>query len=302
MKRSIILTILFLVVGLINLQAGVGEKTEVNKTFKAVGKVEIKAVSGDCIIKKGSSGEIKVHLVYTYPKDKFEPVFIEDGNTLILKEEFLKKDEHEHGINGKSTWTVTVPEKTDIEFKAASGDFSAAGLKGNIHAKAASGDVRVEDLNGNLDVELASGDVLVENMNGNVNVKTASGDMKVSNSKGGFNLKCASGDIRAAGIVLTAESFFKSVSGDVSIEPGEALQFDMELESVSGDIVLNYNGKPVKGYFTFKGKKGDIESDIPFDNDDESKYSPFVKKYFKKGGDSPKISVSTVSGEIEFKR
>jgi DUF4097 and DUF4098 domain-containing protein YvlB len=299
MKRSTILMILFLLVGFLTLLPGEGEKTEVNKTFKAFGKVEIKAVSGDCIIKKGANGEIKVHLVYTFPKDKFEPVFIEEGNTLILKEEFKKNG---HGVSGGSTWTVTVPEKTDIEFKAASGNFSAAGLKGNIHAKAASGDVEVEDLNGDLDVELASGDVKVENLNGNLDAKTASGDMKISNSKGALSLKCASGDIQASGIALTAESTFKSVSGDVSIVAGAEVQYDMEIETVSGNIDLDYNGKPVEGYFIFKGKKGDIDSDVPLESENESKYSPFVKKYFKKGGDSPKISMSTVSGNIKFKQ
>ena len=175
-------------------------------------------------------------------------------------------------------------------------------MKGNIQSKSASGDVKVEDLNGDLEVELASGDVRVENLNGNLDAKTASGDMKVNNSKGTLKLKCASGDIQTSGIELTGDSFFKSVSGDVSIRVGAEVKFDMDIDTVSGDIVLDYNGKPVKGYFIFKGKKGDIDSEIPFENDHESKYSPFVKKYFKKGGDSPKISLSTVSGNITFKK
>ncbi|MCP5106398.1 MAG: hypothetical protein GY950_23635, partial [bacterium] len=86
MKRFTILTFIILSLVFLNLHAG--EKKEVNKTFKAKELVKIKTVSGDCVIKKGKSSEIKVHVVYTYPADKFEPIFEEEGNTLILKEKF----------------------------------------------------------------------------------------------------------------------------------------------------------------------------------------------------------------------
>lgn len=297
MKRFTILSILILSMLFVNLQAG--EKQVVDKTFKAKETVSIKTVSGDCIVKKGSSGEIKVHLVYTYPKDKFKPIFEEEGDTLILKEEFSKG---KGNIRGKSSWTITVPEKTNIKFKAASGDFSAAGLKGKMQVKMASGDATLKRIKGDLSIELASGDVHINKLTGDTKVSAASGDVEVKSAIGSFKIKCASGDITATGLVLTAESEIKSVSGTVTVELAESSQYDLDLHTVSGDILLDYNGNPVKGYFTFKGQKDNIDSDIPFDGKDGSKYNPFTKAYFEKGGDSPKVSMKTVSGNIKFKK
>ena len=64
-----------------------------DKTFKPKEMVKISIISGDCVIKTGSTSEIKVHLVYTYDNDEFKPVLAEEGNTLVLKEEFSKSGE-----------------------------------------------------------------------------------------------------------------------------------------------------------------------------------------------------------------
>ncbi|UCH92076.1 MAG: DUF4097 family beta strand repeat protein [Candidatus Aminicenantes bacterium] len=296
--QKTLLLVLMLSLLFLNVQAG--DKKEVNKTFKPKEIVDIKVVSGDCVIKKGNNSEIKVHLVYTYPPDKFEPVFEEKGNTLILKEEF-HKTEGKCNIHGESHWTVTVPEKTNIEFKAASGDLDVAGLKSSISAKLASGDVTVKDFKGKIKLKAASGELNVSDSTGEMTVGAASGDIELSNVKGTFNVKAASGDIDASGIEFNEPSNFEAVSGEVLVKLAKSSTVDLNLKTVSGDITLDYNGNPVKGYFKFKGMKGNIHSDIPFDNKEGSKYSPFVKKYFKKG-DSPEITLKAVSGDLTFKK
>jgi DUF4097 and DUF4098 domain-containing protein YvlB len=299
MKRLTILTVIFLSLVFLNLHTYSAEKKEVNKTFKPKEIVKIKTVSGDCVVKKGKSSEIKVRLVYTYPSDRFEPIFKEQGNALILKEEFTG-----HGdIEGKSSWTVTVPGKTDIDFSSASGDLFASGLESEVDAEAASGDIKVENIKGKLRMTAASGDIRVKKSDGNIVVKTASGDINIKSSKGVSEVKSASGDINATEIVLKAASAFKAASGDIRVELAKTSEYDIDLATASGNITLDYNGNPVKGYFEFKGKRRNINSDIPFDNEDEThKYSPFVTRYFKKGGSSPEISLQTVSGELEFKK
>ena len=299
MKRLTILVIIFLSMVFLSFYTYSAEKKEVNKTFKPREIVKIKIVSGDCVVKKGKSSEINVHLVYTYPSERFEPIFKEEGDTLILKEEFTG---HGH-MEGNSSWRVTVPGKTDIDFSCASGDFFVSGLESEVDAEAASGDIKVEDIKGRLRMQAASGDIKIKKSGGDIMVKTASGDIDISDSRGVFNIKCASGEINAAAIVLKEGSTFKTASGDIRVSLAKTAEYDMNLASASGNITLDYNGHPVKGYFEFKGKRRNINSDIPFDNEDESyKYSPFVTRYFKKGGGSPKISMKTVSGELEFKK
>ena len=297
-KKATLFTVIILSLLFLNLNAG--EKVEVNKTFKAKNTVKIKVVSGDCVVKKGGNSEISVHLEYTFPTDRYKPVFEEQGDTLILKEEFTKT--HNNSVRGSSSWTVTVPEKTNIDFKAASGDFSAADIKSTINARAASGDVKVTDFEGELTVKVASGQVTVKNAKGTMDIDTASGKISLSNTKAAFELKCASGDINASGIVLTGASTFKTASGEITVQLAETSAYDLELSGVSGDIVLDYNGNPIKGYFKFSGQKNNISAPFAFEDDDHDRYSPFVKKHFSKGGDSPRISLKAVSGELTLKK
>jgi len=301
LKQKAFLVVLMLAVLFLNAQAG--EKQEINKTFKPKELVKIHTVSGDCVIKKGKSSEIRVNLVHTYSTDEFEPIFEEEGNTLILKEKFHHKSKWGWNHKGKSTWTVIAPEKTNIEFSSASGDLDAAGLKSSISARAASGDITVKNFKGKLKVKAASGDIEVKQSGGEISVKAASGDIELSDAAGAFSVKTASGDIKAAGIHFTAASDFKSASGDILVELSKSNDSDLKFATASGNITLVYNGNPVKGYFVFKGMKGNISSEIPFDNKEKShQYSPFVKKFFKKGGDSPEISLKTVSGKLTFKK
>jgi DUF4097 and DUF4098 domain-containing protein YvlB len=292
--------LLMLMISLFFLNARAGDKKEVNKTFKPKEMVKIKTVSGDCVIKKGTGSEIKVHVVYTYPDDEFKVVFEEEGNTLVMKEDFLKK-EGKWSHHGKSHWTVTLPEKTKVEFKSASGDLDANGLMNGLSVKLASGDVTAKDIMGNIRIKSASGDVKINDSSGDMTAAVASGDITLSDVKGMFNIKAASSDIEANGIQFNEESSFKTVSGELLVKLSKSSRVDLSLTTVSGDVTLDYNGNPVKGYFEFKGKKGNISSDVPFDDNEKHGYSPFVTRYFNKG-DSPKITLKAVSGDLIFKK
>lgn len=292
--------LLMLMISLLFLNAQAGDKKEVAKTFKPKEMVEIKTVSGDCVIKKGSSSEIKVHVVYTYSDDEFEVVFEEEGNTLVMKEEFIKK-ERKWSHHGKSKWTVTLPQKTKVEFKSASGDLDVNGLMKGLSVKVASGDVTAKDILGNIRIKSASGDIDINDSSGEMTAAVASGDITLSDVKGTFNINAASGDIEANSIQFNEESSFKTVSGELLVKLSKSSTVDLNLTTVSGDVTLDYNGNPVKGYFEFKGKKGNISSDIPLQGKEKHSYSPFVTRYFNKG-DSPRITLKAVSGDLIFKK
>jgi DUF4097 and DUF4098 domain-containing protein YvlB len=152
-------------------------------------------------------------------------------------------------------------------------------------------------------IKTVNGDIRIKKSDGDIMVRTASGDIDINGSKGVFKVKCASGNFNAGGIVLQETSTFKTASGEIRVRLAKTSEHDMDLVSASGNITLDYNGNPVQGYFKFKGKRRNINSDIPFDNEDESyEYSPFVKRYFKKGGGSPVVTLQTVSGELAFKK
>jgi DUF4097 and DUF4098 domain-containing protein YvlB len=300
-RQHMVWVMMFAVI-FMGMQLVAGEKQEINKSFSAKEVVKIQTVSGDCLIQAGKGNKISVNLVYNYSTDYYTPTMTEEGNTLILKEEFKKRNTWTHGHNKTAKWTVTVPEKTKIEFSSASGDLKVHNLKSELSSRTASGDVKLEGFKGTIKVKAASGDIKVFDSEGNFMVKTASGDLKFEDVKGEFEAKCASGDIKIIDLQLTGASVFATASGDVRIKMAKTSAYDFSLSAASGDIHLDYNGNAVKGYFEFKGHKDEMSSDISFDGGDSGKYSRHVTKYFKRGGDSPKVTIKTASGDIKFRK
>ena len=315
-KTAFVLVSLMLV--LIVADVNAGREKEIIKTFDNKESVEINTVSGDCIVTKGNTEKIEVHLVYQIrPQDSFEPKFQERGNKLRLGERF-------HGSSsGYSRWTITVPDETRIRFSSASGEFSIEGLKGEISAETASGDITARNCAGEFDLESASGDIIINHFSGDVDVSTASGDIRavgidgvvslgtasggidVEGAKGEIELESASGDIDASEIVIQDMSAFQTASGKVRVQLAESPVHHLILSSASGRVVLDYAGNPVEGYVEFvsRADRGRIVSPFDFDDDEEFRDSGqwYVRKFFTKSADTPRIALETASGKVVLK-
>ncbi len=264
-------------------------------TFDAKESIRVKTISGDCIVKKGETDKIEVEVVSSYsPRDSFEPRAKATGRTVRLTEKM-------YGSNsGRSTWYVTAPEGTKIEFSSASGDLMIADMNGDFSAETASGDIQVENSSGEFEFSTASGDIEMIDCKGVFEVGTASGDIELTNCRGEFELGTASGDIDAVDVVLEFASTFNTASGDVEVQLGETAEFDLEVTTASGRATLDYNGHPIKGSFEFvsKDRRGRIK--CPFDFDDEQRFDrwgdTYVRKTFTRESEEPHINVETASG------
>jgi len=305
---------------------------ELNKTFKGVKEIRIKTVSGDCIVQKGSGDEVKVEVRFTYDERDFEPEMSQRRDRLELAENFRARG----SSRGQSTWTLTVPEDTDIDFSTASGDLEVTDLKSTIDASTASGDVTLRNirgeieistasgeiegrkLEGRLEISTASGDVDISDVNGNpefstasgniraarisgdLKMSTASGNLSVSNAAGEFELSAASGDVDARDLTLTERSSFSAASGDVEVSFAKSPEFDIKVSSASGDAIVNFNGNPIRGYIEMTAKTRNGRIKAPFDFDEEEVYyrgdAEYVTKIARKESDSPRIEISTASG------
>ncbi|RJR27214.1 MAG: hypothetical protein C4574_06485 [Candidatus Latescibacterota bacterium] len=314
---------------------------EVHKKFEGVKSVSLATVSGDCVVKIHTSGEVLVDLEYDVePEGSLKYRMDVRGGKLVLEEDWESK--RGSSMHGEVLWTITLPEGMDLKFSTASGDLSVTGPVGRVKASTASGDIEIVDVKGDIDVSTASGDVLLRNAAGEKDVSTASGDIRIENSyddihastasgrieavgsegdvnlstasgeidiadsKGAFNLSCASGEITAKGITIGGESNFSTASGSVEIVLAATSEYDIAMSTASGDITLNYNGKPVKGYFEFEARKrrGRISSPYDFENEEEYERQgdTYVRKSFSVGGKSPSIYFSTASGSIVLKK
>ncbi|MCP5049298.1 MAG: DUF4097 domain-containing protein [bacterium] len=336
MKKLNKLILFILIVGWLAPASGLArDKQEVRKSFSGKQAIRINTFSGDCQVKQGESEEIKVRFIHTYSNTAFQPQFLEEGNTLVLKEKLHLSE------SGNSKWYLTVPKGITIKFSTISGDFTVEGVTGNIQAGTVSGDMKARDCTGDLNLKSVSGDLEVEKLSGKItvrgvssdlkvkelagdmNIKTSSGDVeavylkgdavikspsgdiRVKNSSGSFEIKTSSGEIYASEIDFKKKSFFKTASGDVYVSLSGGLKHDLTLDSASGDAVLNFNGHPIEGYFEFRTKKGvgKIESPFPFEKEEEFEKwgKTYVIKSFKLDFDNPKVCIYTSSGTAKLK-
>ncbi|UCH62601.1 MAG: DUF4097 family beta strand repeat protein [Fidelibacterota bacterium] len=306
---------------LISLLAGqaLAVENKIEKVFKDIDRLDIELVSGDCVIKGGRGKKITVNLVYDYPENCFEPEFKESTGWLRLKERFRGYG----GCSGFSEWTITVPKGTRIEFSSASGELSMSGCEGEFALESASGRIEIEksggefeidnasgrvtisSSNGDFEIDNASGRIRVRDVSGQFEIDNASGDIGIEDARGRFKVDNASGDIDADKVLIDDDSIFDTASGDIVISIAKSPEHDITLESASGDILLNYNGNPVSGFFEFSARKdrGKIIAPYRFDKEKEHEYNDrvYVIKSFTRDKDTPGITLSTSTGRVELK-
>ncbi|MFB0515446.1 MAG: DUF4097 family beta strand repeat-containing protein [Candidatus Neomarinimicrobiota bacterium] len=324
---------------LVPLMAGqlLAKEETIHKTFKKIKTLDIETVSGDCIIEAGKGDNVVVDLVYDYPDDCFEPAFKQSGDRLQLEEHFRGYG----GCSGSSEWTITVPKDMRIDFSSASGNLSVSDCTGKFGLESASGYIEIDqcegkyeidNASGRIEISISKGDFEVDNASGRIAISNSEGDFKVDNASGHIRMQDvsgqfeldnasgdieidnivgqlkvdnASGDIDATRAVIEDMSDFDTASGDISVTLAKSPEHDITLDSASGNVVLNYNGNPVSGYFEFSARKdrGKIDAPYKFDKEEEYEYQGrvYVRKSFTREKDTPRIVLSTASGKIELK-
>lgn len=319
--NSAVKTMILVFVSVLILGAGYAFADEINKEFDSRERVTIETISGDVEIQKGESDKIKVTIINNLkPRDAFEPVFKESGKSLQMEERILDRS------HGNITWIVTVPVGTEIKFSSASGDLTIEDISGKFRGSTASGDYNLYECQGIFDLNSASGDYDIEDCKGIFDMSTASGDYTIEDCEGEFDISSASGDFSIRNININERSSissasgdvtgrevivnqycnFSSASGDVDITLGASPKDDIKVGSASGDVLLDYNGNKMVGYFeiTAKRRNGHIRSDLDFDNEDEFRDNGqwYVRKSATLNGDTPFVSVGTASGRAELKK
>jgi len=298
MKKAIIvgLMLCFIAISCKTVETQEKKFSEITKTFSKKDVVNMNFVSGDCKIIKSESDNINVTVSYRIKdENSFEPQMNESDNSLTLTELFKVS------TSGEIKWKISIPAGTKINFNSASGDFKLNDLSAEIVVNTASGDAVIENSGGNIKINTASGDIKLLNTDGNLKFSTASGDIVINNSKSSFKISTASGDIKASNVALTDKSSFNTASGDVGVGLTSSPDYDISINTASGDAILNYNGNPISGHFelTVGRNSGDIVAPFKLDNETETgnNHSKKVKK-ITIDKETPVIKISSASGDI----
>lgn len=143
-------------------------------------------------------------------------------------------------IHGSGTLFFRVPAQTEVTVETASGDVRVNSLStGNLQARSASGDIQLSDCQTPLIAASLSGDITLRRARGEVDLTSASGDIEMSDVEGAMEAKSISGNIKGTGILLTADSLFKTVSGDIDVDLKNALNdLRYNLSTVSGGLTV----------------------------------------------------------------
>jgi len=275
-------------------------KKEIEKSFDAQEQVKIKLVLGDCLIKASPDNQIHVQLVYSYDDEYFEAKFREKSNSIVIQEKF-------HGQNGGgfSRWTISIPEKSEVEIETATGDINIEDVNGKYEGSSGTGSIEVLDAKGEFEFNSGTGSVIVEGSEGEFDLNSGTGRVKIENCKGEFDANSGTGRVRAQNITIEVEGDFNSGTGDVIVSHPMGTDFDLSVNSGTNDATVDMDGLPIEGFyeFTASARSGDIDSPIDFDTEEEyDDGGETMRKSFTRGKKSPRYYISTGTGTAELKR
>jgi hypothetical protein len=297
-----------------------GQK-EQTKTFKGIKSVKMSNSSGNCRIVKSTDGTVTVKLRYTYDDRDVENTMEQEGDRLVIRETF-----HANNVHGSSEWTISVPDGISVRYSTGSGSIRAEDLKadlnittgsgdlvftkvsGTIGGTTGSGDLELDGFKGELNINIGSGSAMIDNSEGDLDLNCGSGNIRVNQSKAAFKLNTGSGNIAGKSVSLSGASNFNSGSGDASVVLASSPQYDIFVNSGSGDAELNFNGNAIAGEVIMEASKehGKIVAPFEFDKTEEigrgNKDDLTVRKTAIKGKGTNKIKVGTGSGDAVLKQ
>lgn len=293
----------------------------INKSFNGVKNIRLSTASGNGTIKKGTGNEVKVTLEYTFDDEIYKPTFEQDGDRLIIDERF----ERSRSVRGYAEWTLEIPDGLELEFKTGSGNIEVVGLEINVLAKSGSGNIEMTDVtgefrmntgSGNIDLanvkgenqgNTGSGNIRLDRVEGNSDFNTGSGSIRGRSVSGAMDFNTGSGNITIDGATIQGNSRMNTGSGNAEVILEGELNFDLSLNTGSGNSILDFNGTAIAGEFRMEASsKSDIRAPFEFDRVSEKesgwRNSKRYTKEAKVGNKDIQIVISTGSGVSQVRK
>jgi len=128
----------------------------------------------------------------------------------------------------------------------------------------------------------------------------------VEDCQGDFDVNSGTGKVIAKNLTIEREAEFHSGTGSAEMTAPSGKDFDLEINSGTGDAVLDMQGKSLEGYFEFQAhsRKGEIICPEKFDKEEEygENGETYLRKSFTRGKETPRYFISTGTGEAELRK
>jgi hypothetical protein len=272
-----------------------GEALQLDVTTGS-GKIVIRAGAGNEAIVRG---EIRVNRRAIFGKPKnWEDIVreIENDPPIVLNGERLEVGHFSDRRLGKKvsiSYEITLPASSQVIANTGSGSISVSDIAASVEAHTGSGSIEVANISGPVTARTGSGSIDADGVGGEFRgstgsgrikmLQTAPGDVTVSTGSGSTELNGVVGAVRATtgsgGITvegrMTNDWDLDTGSGSVRVALPEDAAFDLDAESRSGDIEIDYS-LTVTGKISEKHLRGSV------------------------GGGGPELRIDTGSGEIQI--
>lgn len=190
--------------------------------------------------------------------------------------------------------TVIVPLKLEVEAKVVSAELMATRLDGKVVLGSVSGEIVGEELRGEVQLKTTSGDAKLRGSSARVSAETVSGSLALALNKVALVLTTVSGDV-----VIDAEEVTnlnaQTISGDVQLNATLSPQGNYRIATQSGDVTLNLERGGAE--LRFESMSGEL-SGARGDQAGSGSW-PRRSRALSVGGGGPKVSVSTMSGDLQ---
>lgn len=300
--------------------AWAAENGNFDRTLTVTGAVHLEVTngSGNVQITGGSPGQVRIHgdvrlsnwlwgSKDTLSEIIAHPPIEQSGNVIRIGAEH----DRDTMRNVTISYTIEVPEQTEVESAVGSGNQSVRKIRGpaklttgsgnlfaeSIHDDAlltsGSGSIRTSEVGGEVRATSGSGTVDLAGVHGDIRTTTGSGTITIAQPSGRVTAKTGSGSINIRGASNSLSA--RTGSGSLTIDGNPPANSFWELSTSSGNVNL---GVPSNANFRLNAsvRGGAINTQIPIVIEEQSRHELRARV----GNGGARIEVRSNSGSINI--
>jgi DUF4097 and DUF4098 domain-containing protein YvlB len=198
----------------------------------------------------------------------------------------------------KSDLEIRVPAGSDVAVDSFAGAVSVEGVKGRVEAETVQGSIKVGAGASQVRAEAVQGDVAVNAPHGRVHAEAVNGDVTVSDGRGELEASTVTGTLTVTGGAFERAQL-EVVSGSLEFSGDLAAKASLDVQSVSGEIVLRFPAG-INADFSVSTFSGEIENELGPPATKKGRFSPQRTLNFSAGSGGASVTVQTVSGGVQI--
>lgn len=254
------------------------------------GTVSVENLAGSVVVTGWDQAKV---LVEGTLGDGAERVDVEADDGDVTIEVVLPR----HARNVEDTdLVIRVPKGSRVEIETVSADVEIGGVRGDVDVSTVSGEVEAREI-GAADVETVSGEIDVAKSGGPVEASSVSGRVRVSDCGEWLEVSTTSGDIDLRD-KLPARVECETTSGMIEANFEPAADGSYRFEGFSGDVVLRMP-EAIDAAIDIETHSGRIRSEWD-GRVREERYGPGASLSVREGDASADIVVNTFSGDVRL--